>query len=104
MEQVCVFQLYYFILIERSSIRKIGVLLSLINIFLSVRSSDFRFNSWIVVISISIYIKDYKFSVRKLFKFFSRFLVFYYLFFELQYIKSFIREHRFEFLIFVLFV
>ena len=95
-----VFIFYYFILIERSSIRKIGVLLSLINIFLSVSKAAILGLIAGLLLFPLVYIIYYKFSVRKLFKYFSRFLVFSIIFLTSIYYFFF---QKFEFLIFRIF-
>ena len=95
-----VFIFYYFVLIERSSIRKSGALLSLINIFLSVsKAAILGLLSGLLLFPL-VYIIYYKFSVRKLFAYFNRFLVFSILFLTSIYFLFF---QKFEFLIFRIF-
>ena len=95
-----VFIFYYFIFIERSSIRKIGALLSLINIFLSVSKAAILGLTAGLLLFPLVYTIYYKFSVRKLFKYFSRFLVFSVLFLTSIYYLFF---QKFEFLMFRIF-
>ena len=95
-----VFLFYYFLFIERSSKRKVGALLSLINIFLSVsKAAILGLISGLLLFPL-VYIIYFKFSLRKLFTFFNRFLLFSVLFITSIY---YLFYQKFEFLIFRIF-